>query len=97
MAAPQLLGDAFIAMHFIAQTSLRQALIPDHLLGRATASMHVLERGVGPLGALIAGLLATLTSPRLTIAIGVAGVVVAGSSLTFSPVRMLRDVAHAQE
>jgi predicted MFS family arabinose efflux permease len=97
MAAPQLLGDAFIAVHFIAQTSLRQSLIPDRLLGRATASMHVLERGVGPLGALIAGLLATFTSPRLTIAIGVAGVVAAGGSLLFSPVRMLRDVARPQE
>jgi len=95
MAAPQLLGDAFIAVHFIAQTSLRQSLIPERLLGRATASMHVLERGVGPLGALIAGLLATLTSPRLTIAIGVAGVVAAGSSLLFSPVRTLRDVSRS--
>jgi hypothetical protein len=55
--------------------------------------MHVLERGVGPLGALIAGLLATLTSPRLTIAMGVVGVVIAGGSLLFSPVRTLRDVA----
>ncbi len=91
MAAPQLLGDAFIAVHFIAQTSLRQALIPDRLLGRATASMHVLERGVAPLGALIAGLLATLTSPRLTIAIGVAGVIAASGWLFFSPVRRMRD------
>ncbi len=97
MAAPQLLGDAFIAVHFIAQTSLRQSLIPDRLLGRATASMHVLERGVGPLGALVAGLLATFISPRLTIAIGVAGIVLAGGWLVFSPVRTVRDVTRAQE
>jgi predicted MFS family arabinose efflux permease len=92
MAAPQLLGDAFIAVHFIAQTSLRQSLIPDRLLGRATATMHVLERGVAPLGALAAGALATWTSTRLTIAIGVAGVTLACGWMLFSPVRGLRRV-----
>jgi predicted MFS family arabinose efflux permease len=91
MATPQLLGDAFIAIHFIAQTSLRQALIPDRLLGRAWASIHVLERGVGPLGALVAGLLASLTSTRLTLAIAVAGVTLACGWMVFSPVRGLRQ------
>src|SRR5262249_15267589 len=86
-AIPQLLGDAFIAIPLIAQSSLRQAVTPDQLLGRATASMQVIERGIGPLGALLAGVLATLTSVRLTIAIGVLGVILATFLLVCSPVR----------
>lgn len=92
LGAAQLFGDAFIAVHFIAQVSLRQAVIPARLLGRASASMRVLERGVGPIGALVAGLLAQATAPRLALAIGVAGVVASSLWLVFSPVR---GVKHA--
>jgi predicted MFS family arabinose efflux permease len=92
MALPQLLGDAFIAVHFIAQTSLRQALIPAAMRGRASASMQTIERGVGPAGALVAGVLATVTSPRGTLALGALGVVLAASWLIFSPIRWLRGL-----
>ncbi|HEU5438614.1 MAG TPA: MFS transporter [Ktedonobacterales bacterium] len=92
LGAAQLFGDAFIAVHLIAQVSLRQAAIPARLLGRANASMRVLERGVGPIGALLAGLLAQATAPRLALAIGVAGVVASSLWLVFSPVR---GVKHA--
>jgi predicted MFS family arabinose efflux permease len=92
MALPQLLGDAFIAVHFIAQTSLRQALIPAAMRGRASASMQTIERGVGPAGALVAGVLATVTSARVTLALGAVGVVLAASWLIFSPIRGLRGL-----
>jgi hypothetical protein len=49
----------------------------------------VLESGIGPLGALLAGLLATLTSTRLTLAVGVAGITLATLWLVFSPLRTL--------
>lgn len=91
MALPQLLGDAFIAIHFIAQASLRQTTIPDRLLGRATASLRVIEGGLGPVGALLAGALATFVSPRLTLAIGVLGILLAPLWLVLSPVRALRQ------
>jgi predicted MFS family arabinose efflux permease len=90
LGAAQLFGDAFIAVHFIAQVSLRQATIPARLLGRASASMRVLERGVGPIGALVAGSLAQATAPRLALAVGVAGVVASSLWLVFSPVRGVR-------
>jgi Transmembrane secretion effector len=92
MALPQLLGDAFIAVHFIAQTGLRQALIPAAMRGRANASMQIIERGVGPAGALVAGVLATVTSPRVTLALGALGVALAASWLIFSPLRGLRGL-----
>jgi len=97
LGAAQLLGDAFIAVHLIGQVSLRQAVIPARLLGRAGASMHVLERGVGPIGALLAGLLAQATAPRLAIAIGVAGVVASSLWLVASPVRGVRAASSAQD
>ena len=37
--------------------SLRQALIPSHILGRA--SLDFVGEGAGPIGALVAGLVAT--------------------------------------
>lgn len=92
MAAPQLLGDAFIAIHLIGQTSLRQAVVPAAMLGRTAATMQVIERGVGPLGALIAGGLATVASPRLALAIGVCGVMAASLWLFFSPVWSIRSL-----
>lgn len=39
--------------------TLRQVLVPDHILGRATAAMRVIAIGCMPLGAAIGGLLAS--------------------------------------
>jgi hypothetical protein len=46
----QLLGDASVAIYFIAEVSLRQAIIPNAFLGRVNASMQFLTLGVGPGG-----------------------------------------------
>jgi Transmembrane secretion effector len=43
------------------------ALIPDRLLGRAMAASYSLRASAGPLGPLVAGLLLSHTSPRITI------------------------------
>jgi MFS family permease len=51
------------------------ALIPDHLLGRAMAASYTLRAVAAPLGPLVAGLLLTHTSPRITIVVLVAPVV----------------------
>jgi hypothetical protein len=48
-----------VAVYNINQVSLRQAITPDHLLGRMNASMRFLVWGVMPLGALL-GLRPTL-------------------------------------
>jgi hypothetical protein len=59
-------------------------LIPDRLLGRAMAASYTLRASAGPLGPLVAGLLISHTSPRLTIVALAAPVVVAAAVGTLS-------------
>jgi hypothetical protein len=59
-------------------------LIPDRLLGRAMAASNTLRACSAPLGPLLAGLLLTHTSPRLTIVALVTPVVVAAVVGTLS-------------
>jgi MFS family permease len=83
----QLLGDASVSIYLIAEVSLRQSLVPGNVLGRTNASMQFLSQGFAPLGALLAGILGELIGLRLTILIGVLGVMLAGTWLLLSPVR----------
>jgi hypothetical protein len=66
------------------------ALIPDRLLGRAMAAANTLRAASAPLGPLVAGLLLSHTSPRLTILALAGPVVVAALLGTLSPA--LRDL-----
>ena len=86
----QLIGDVAISIHLIAEVSLRQMLVPEHLMGRVNAGIQTLTRGAMPLSALLAGFLATSIGIRLTLLIGVVGVMVAGLWLLCSPVGNIR-------
>jgi MFS family permease len=86
----QLIGDASVSIYFIAEVSLRQSIVPANMLGRTNASMQFLSQGVAPVGALLAGILGGLIGLRLTILIGVLGVMLAGTWLLLSPVRKVR-------
>jgi hypothetical protein len=66
------------------------ALIPDRLLGRAMAASNTLRAASAPVGPLVAGLLLSHTSPRVTIAALAAPVVVAAALGTAS--HALRDL-----
>ncbi len=83
----QLIGDASVSIYFIAEMSLRQSLVPANLLGRTNASIQFLSQGIAPVGALLAGTLGGLIGLRLTILIGVLGVMLAGTWLLLSAVR----------
>jgi MFS family permease len=65
-------------------------LIPDRLLGRAMAASNTLRAATAPLGPLLAGLLLAHTTPRLTIFVLAAPVVVAAILGTLSPA--IRDL-----
>jgi hypothetical protein len=80
-------GDVFIAMYLIGEVSLRQAVIPHQLLGRANASMQVLTRGGIPLGALLAGWLGGELGIRATLLIAVLGIIAGSGWLFAGPVR----------
>jgi MFS family permease len=67
-----------------AMTAYSYALIPDRLLGRAMAASNTLRAASAPIGPLAAGLLLSHTSPRLTILVLAAPVVVAAVLGTLS-------------
>ena len=68
--------------------SLRQAITPDRLLGRMTATMRFLTVAAAPLGSLAGGALATIIGLRATLlTIGVLGLALAAAAVAWSPVR----------
>ena len=73
--------------------SLRQAITPDRLLGRMTATMRFLTVAAAPLGSLAGGALATIIGLRATLlTIGVLGLALAAAAVAWSPVRRHRKL-----
>ena len=89
------LGDLAWPVYTISARSLRQAITPNHLLGRVNASMHLLFHGVLPLGALAGGTIAQAVGMRRALLIGAIGVLLSTMWLVFSPVRRLPELPHA--
>ncbi len=87
----QLVGDVAVSIHLIAELSLRQMLIPHHLLGRANVGILFVTQGIAPISALLAGIIAERFGVRFTLFIGVMGVIMAGLWLLLSPVRHIRE------
>lgn len=88
----QLMGDIFWSIFFINVISLRQAVIPHDMLGRASASLDFVGEGASPVGALVGGLLATAIGARWTWLVGAAGILAGSAWLIFSPIRKLRRI-----
>ncbi len=87
----QLPGDCAYEVYTIHSTSLLQILVPDHLLGRASASMQFLVGGMLPLGALLAGVVTEAIGMRATLLIAsLLAFSLSSAWLIFSPVRRLR-------
>jgi MFS family permease len=85
----QLFGDCGAVLHAINEVSLRQMIVPDRFLGRVNASMHLLVVVLGPVGAVLAGLLSTCIGIRPTLFVGAGGILCSFVWLLFSPVRTL--------
>jgi predicted MFS family arabinose efflux permease len=67
---------------------LRQAITPDRLLGRMTATMRFLAIAAAPLGSLVGGALATQIGLRETLwVVGALGLVLSVVAMRWSPVR----------
>ncbi|RSN30254.1 MFS transporter [Amycolatopsis sp. WAC 04169] len=75
------LGGAGVVLWNVIVVSLRQQIIPDHLLGRATSGHRLVAWGTKPLGAAAAGLLAEVFGLRPVFA-GAAAVILALALLT---------------
>lgn len=70
-----------------------QTSVPTELLGRTMASIRLFTRGTLPIGALAAGGLATLTSPRVTLIVLMALLLLCPIWLRMSPVGRVRTLA----
>lgn len=82
----QLVGDISGAIYDITETSLRQSLTPDNLLGRANASRSFLIAAAAPVGALFGGALGEAISLRAALGIAVVGILLACLWLVFSTI-----------
>lgn len=79
------------ATYLVPALSLRQAITPDHLQGRITASQRVLTFGLSPLGFLIGGFLGEWMGLWPTLLVAGAGLIFSNLWLSLSP------LAHIQE
>ena len=87
--------DAIQPIYEVNVLTLRQSITPPRLLGRVNAAMRVLEGGVGPLGAIVAGLLAGQIGVRPTLFGAALGICVSILWLVFSPLPALRATSIA--
>lgn len=91
------LFDMAWPVYNINELSLRQAVTPDHLLGRVNAAMHLLFRGVLPVGALAGGMIAERIGIRLTMFLGAIGYLLSTLWLVFSPLHKLRELPEVSQ
>ena len=98
-AATFALGLAMLVFDFgavlygINYLALRQAITPDRLLGRMTATMRFCTVAAAPLGSLIGGALATGIGLRATLlVVGALGLALAIGAMTSSPFRSHRTL-----
>src|SRR5205814_8860014 len=98
-AATLALGLAMLVFDFgavlygINYLAWRQAITPDRLLGRMTATMRFLTVTSAPLGSLVGGALATAIGLRGTLlTVGILGLVLSGAAVLWSPVRRHRTL-----
>ena len=91
LGAAMLLFDFGAVLYGINYLALRQALTPDRLLGRMTATMRFLTVAVAPLGSLAGGALASVIGLRQTLwVVGLLGIVLAVVAMRGSAVRLHR-------
>jgi MFS family permease len=81
-----------IQINGINVVSLRQAITPNHLQGRMTASFRFVNMGMVMVGALIAGGLGEWIGLRATLVVGAIGMILPFLRLVFSPVRNFREL-----
>ena len=97
LVAGQALNGLSYPVYIVPLTSLRQALTPERLQGRVTASFTTVAWGVLPLGSLAGGVLADAFGLRAVLLASGIGMVAAHAWLLFSPVARLRAIPQQSE
>jgi MFS family permease len=94
LLAGQIVAGLGPSLYSVPQTTLRQSLVPDHLLGRANAAWRFLVFGVQPLGAVAGGALGSTIGVRGTLVVASLGILLACLYALRSPVRTVRTLPH---
>jgi MFS family permease len=81
-----------IGVHGVNQVSLRQAITPEHLRGRMSATVRFLILGAIPLGTLLGGVLGSVLSLRAAIWIGAGGLLLASLPYALSSVHRVISI-----
>ena len=93
LGCTMLVFDFGAVLYGINYLALRQAITPDRLLGRMTATMRFLTVAAAPLGSLAGGALATAIGLRATLlTIGVLALLLVAAAVLWSPVRRHRKM-----
>jgi len=79
------------------QASLRQAVVPLHLQGRASATSRFLASALAPLGALLGGVLGETIGSRETLILAALGELLAAAWIWRSPLRTMRYLPPAPD
>jgi predicted MFS family arabinose efflux permease len=93
--SPLLVGASFFLfgagpiLWTISQTTLRQTVTPDALLGRVSALFMTASAGARPIGAAIGGVVGAASGPEAAILLAALGFVVQALVITWSPVPRL--------
>jgi hypothetical protein len=92
VGAGQAVASAGGSLWGVSQMSLRQAITPVGLFGRATAARRLPMSGMQLAGAALGALLGGALGLRPTLLLGAVGLLVGCVLLLFSPVREVRDI-----
>jgi predicted MFS family arabinose efflux permease len=87
MVAQQLLGDGMFTIYQVNDTTTRQSITPEHMLGRVNAFMRMLELGLTLAGLLLGGLIGEWLGLRTALTIGATMTMAAATVLLLSPAR----------
>ncbi|MBS1118160.1 MAG: hypothetical protein H6Q90_388 [Deltaproteobacteria bacterium] len=93
LAAHQLLSDGFAVAFVIQAVTLRQTVLPKHMLGRANAAIHLATSGLLPVGAILAGVIAELAGTTTAVWVGV--LIGLAAPIFLLPLWKLRDMPPA--
>jgi MFS family permease len=94
-AAAFFVGSMASVVYNVNQVSLRQAITPEHFLGRMNATMRFIVWGTIPIGSLIGAGLSEVVGVHETIWIGAILAMLAVLPVLFSPVRSLKTIPGA--
>ncbi len=92
LVAGLIVGGAGVAISVVHVVSLRQAITPQHMMGRVSAGYRFLTFGPVPIGAALGGLLGSLVGLRLTLLIGAICTLSALGWVLFSRLPALREL-----